>query len=337
MARTGLAKVSRYRVLPLVLLAISVVIALAIGLWLNRGAYASSADFEYFASTQHSVQGDFLSFFREHGGLEVFGYPITEQFSQDGRTIQYFQKARMELHPENAPENRIQLADIASQMGFVTPRIPQSDIPQGDPTRVYFPGTGHTVGLPFLRFFNEHGGQAVLGQPITEAEPVGTRGEQKQYFERARMDFNPDLSPGQQMELADLGQSHFVFAGIDSVFLRGLPPGIPNSTAVSGGPKLLLVDAHVADPNAASPQTQTVFVYVTDESDRPVKEVNVSYEIDYPDGSQSGVLPLTNEAGYASEKFQLKPVPPGQKLVIRVTVSWNSLTTSASISSLPRQ
>src|SRR5205085_6020011 len=62
----------------------------------------------YFPQVQHTVRGVFLAYWRSHGGLAQFGYPLTEQFSEksptDGKvyTVQYFERNRFELHPEHA-------------------------------------------------------------------------------------------------------------------------------------------------------------------------------------------------------------------------------------------
>ena len=64
----------------------------------------------YFPETQHIVHGVFLEYFESNGGLEAFGYPISElfrDFNDDGSgrayTMQWFQRARMEHHPEVGP------------------------------------------------------------------------------------------------------------------------------------------------------------------------------------------------------------------------------------------
>lgn len=56
----------------------------------------------------HAPTGQFANFWRAHGGLAVFGAPITPEFDSengDGTrhtyTMQYFQNARLEAHPEN--------------------------------------------------------------------------------------------------------------------------------------------------------------------------------------------------------------------------------------------
>ncbi|MFP4439779.1 MAG: hypothetical protein ACLFVO_21300 [Chloroflexaceae bacterium] len=58
----------------------------------------------YFPETGHSLCEPFLSYWERNGGLERFGYPLTEPFSEkfgDWRgTVQYFERRRMEHHPE---------------------------------------------------------------------------------------------------------------------------------------------------------------------------------------------------------------------------------------------
>ncbi|MCC6629336.1 MAG: hypothetical protein IT340_18285 [Chloroflexi bacterium] len=60
----------------------------------------------WFPEAGHSVAYGFKRFWEARGGLAVFGYPITEEFTAvspgDGvtRTVQYFERARFEYHPE---------------------------------------------------------------------------------------------------------------------------------------------------------------------------------------------------------------------------------------------
>src|SRR5690606_40578661 len=37
-----------------------------------------------------------------YGAVHVFGFPISEEFEEGGYNVQYFERARMEWHPENA-------------------------------------------------------------------------------------------------------------------------------------------------------------------------------------------------------------------------------------------
>jgi Tol biopolymer transport system component len=60
----------------------------------------------FFTETQFNLCEPFLSYWRNNGGLERFGYPITRERGEtiEGREyrVQYFERRRMEHHPENA-------------------------------------------------------------------------------------------------------------------------------------------------------------------------------------------------------------------------------------------
>src|SRR6476659_8771030 len=63
----------------------------------------------FFAETGHTVRGRFLDYWNTHGGLAQQGYPISDELSEvsptDGGTytVQYFERAVFEKHPEKAP------------------------------------------------------------------------------------------------------------------------------------------------------------------------------------------------------------------------------------------
>jgi hypothetical protein len=61
-----------------------------------------TADRDCFAETGHSLSGIFRQFWNTHGGLATFGYPLSEEFKEGGLTVQYFERARLEYHPEYA-------------------------------------------------------------------------------------------------------------------------------------------------------------------------------------------------------------------------------------------
>jgi hypothetical protein len=66
----------------------------------------------YFARTGHIVSHSFLRYFRENGGLDIFGYPRSEFMDEDGLVVQYFQRARMEWHPDDLSGAQIRLTDL---------------------------------------------------------------------------------------------------------------------------------------------------------------------------------------------------------------------------------
>lgn len=61
-----------------------------------------------FSETGHTIGGKFRDYWEANGGLAQQGYPITDEFQEksdlDGKTytVQYFERAVFELHPENA-------------------------------------------------------------------------------------------------------------------------------------------------------------------------------------------------------------------------------------------
>ncbi|HEX8221126.1 MAG TPA: hypothetical protein VF914_18180 [Chloroflexia bacterium] len=72
----------------------------------GKGA-SGAAGSQYFAQTQHNVGAPFLQYWSGTGGLPVFGLPRSEAFQErsaiDGKTylVQYFERNRLEYHPEN--------------------------------------------------------------------------------------------------------------------------------------------------------------------------------------------------------------------------------------------
>ncbi|MEO5951336.1 MAG: hypothetical protein ABIQ44_02610, partial [Chloroflexia bacterium] len=68
--------------------------------------FQSEPNHLYFPETGHSLSYAFLGYWNRKGGLPVFGFPISEELSEknatDGKnyTVQYFERARFEYHPE---------------------------------------------------------------------------------------------------------------------------------------------------------------------------------------------------------------------------------------------
>lgn len=60
----------------------------------------NDAGCEFFAATGHNACGRFREYWQD-GGLLIYGYPVTEEFVEDGLTVQYFERARFEHHPDN--------------------------------------------------------------------------------------------------------------------------------------------------------------------------------------------------------------------------------------------
>ena len=71
-------------------------------------ASAAAAACQTFPETGKTVCDPFLTYWDAHGGLAQQGLPLTDEFTEvspsDGKpyTVQYFERARFEKHPENA-------------------------------------------------------------------------------------------------------------------------------------------------------------------------------------------------------------------------------------------
>ena len=81
-------------------------------------AAASAAACVTFPETGKTVCDRFLDYWQANGGLAQQGLPLTDPFVEvnptDGKPYltQYFERARFERHPENAPPNHIQLGQF---------------------------------------------------------------------------------------------------------------------------------------------------------------------------------------------------------------------------------
>ena len=75
----------------------------------------------YFDVTGHNVGPRFSAYWQANGGLAQFGYPLTEEFTEtleDGQpyTVQYFERARFEWHPENPPPYDVLLGQFGRRI-----------------------------------------------------------------------------------------------------------------------------------------------------------------------------------------------------------------------------
>ncbi|MDQ2809967.1 MAG: S8 family serine peptidase [Chloroflexota bacterium] len=155
----------------------------------------------YFAAVRHTLRGPFLAYWQAHGGLPLFGYPISEEFTEVSATdglpyrVQYFQRNRFEYHPENAPPYAVLLGLLGRDL-TADRLFPPASAGSSDATHLYFVQTGHRLGGAFLAYWQAHGGLPIFGYPISEefAESSPTDGQTYtvQYFERNRFELHPE-------------------------------------------------------------------------------------------------------------------------------------------------
>lgn len=205
-------------------LTILVLIALALGPFSVARAQGGS---QHFPETGHSVRDPFLSYWRQHGGLPVFGYPLSDQIREGGHDVQYFERQRFEGHPQNAPPYHVLLGRLGDELLRMRGIDWQADVPPAAaiPGCVWFRETRHNLcdqspSAGFRSYWTSHGlefdGQAgasyaeslaLFGYPLTEVYTENIEGQpiQVQWFERARFEWHPGNPNPYKVLLGRLG------------------------------------------------------------------------------------------------------------------------------------
>jgi spore germination protein len=166
-------------------------------------AFKSTDAKVYFKESGHSLGGVFLKFWRENGGLPVYGYPLTEEFMEtsptDGKPyrVQYFERNRFEHHPEKKPPHDVELGllGVETTQGRHFPG-PGFEVP--GPDWILFPQVKHSLSGKFLSHWQSKGGLSRFGYPISEPMLERSKLDDKvylvQYLERARMELHPEYA-----------------------------------------------------------------------------------------------------------------------------------------------
>ena len=205
----------------------------------------------YFTQTAHFLRGAFLNYWETHGATPILGLPITEPFIQDGLTVQYLERARLEWHPEISPDpNR---AILLARLGAIMSEargLSFQPLPIGlsTPTSHFFSETGHNLSNAFLNYWLKNGGLAVFGYPISEefaeVNPSDGLVYTVQYFERNRFEWHPEREPQFNVQLGLLGVEYARHTNLDPLTRVLLPAPIPSAEQdLSNDPRLdALVD-----------------------------------------------------------------------------------------------
>ncbi len=175
----------------------------------------------YFTETNHAVSGRFLDTWI--GGhtysesIQLNGYPISDPLTQTNALngqpyrVQWFQRVRLEAHPSATPPNDVVLGQLGSESGIPVgaeaafAKLPTA--PDLGADGQWFPLTGHTVRGPFRAFWQQYGGLAQFGYPISEefTQHLGTGDFTVQYFERSRLERRVGRTALQDVTLGLLG------------------------------------------------------------------------------------------------------------------------------------
>ncbi len=185
---------------------------------------------ETFPETGFSLSGTLLSFWHTNGGLSIFGFPIDSERETNQQIFQWFERNRLELHPENTAPYNILLgrlgAEILAKKGIDWTTLPKvSAAPEGC---LYFSQTGHSLCGEFLPYWQSQGlkfegsgsntfaeSLALFGLPLSEPRlETNSSGDtvMTQWFERARFEYHPDNPSQFRVLLGRLGAELKVYS-----------------------------------------------------------------------------------------------------------------------------
>jgi hypothetical protein len=175
----------------------------------TRFATTNTGERCFAVETGQCVRGRFLDYWNSHGGLAINGYPLSPEFNEvleDGKpyVVQYFERTRLEYHPENAAAQEVLLGQFGRQMHPADPPA------MPDPAQTWFPQTGHNVPSDFFAYWSSNGGLAQFGLPLSEAfqqRLEDGKTYRVQYFERARFEYHPEAQGPYTIQLGQFGRA----------------------------------------------------------------------------------------------------------------------------------
>ncbi len=194
----------------------------------------------YITQTGHNLAEPFLTYWRENSGATFLGNPISEQLAQQGLTVQYFERARLELrgeimtlgrlgdemaasHPLRRPQRpRLLRGDEGDAQLAVDPfaRLPLALFSVDPDDHRFFPESGHTLRYSIKLSWEKNGGLERYGLPISEefveASPIDGKRYTTQYFERARFEYHPGQTNNYSVTLTPLGSAAAQARGVDT-------------------------------------------------------------------------------------------------------------------------
>ena len=243
-----------------------------------------------FPETGKTVKGKFLTYWDTHGGLPQQGFPISDEMQEvsptDGRTytVQYFERAVFELHPENQPPNDVLLSLLGVflyNQKYTTAGAP-NQVPNNEAGSQLFPETGKRVGGRFLAYWRNNGGLAQQGFPISdefnEVSELDGKTYKVQYFQRAVFEYHPEQTdPRFQVLLSQLGTFRY-----RQVYLRPSPTAtvpvantpVPQPTTAPPPPQATPTSP-AANPCAGVPASTNMLIVVLDSTgSRVLRESN---------------------------------------------------------------
>lgn len=207
---------SRFGILQVIVSVVGAMALLAVSLVPVSANHDVGPEEVYFPETGQYLTYNFLDFWRHEGGIPIFGYPVTGAFDEDGRIVQYFERAVFEWYPDNPQGWQVLLRHLGvDAAGERSGERPFQPIEHGETAGAhrFFPETGHYVSHGFRDFWEANGNLNVFGYPLSEE--FTEDGMTVQYFERAVFEWHPDNPQGWRVQLRHLGITEANSLGVD--------------------------------------------------------------------------------------------------------------------------
>ncbi len=251
------------------------------------------------ADSPYMLSPHFEAIYEAHGGVRTFGYPISQPYLDDnGNTVQYFQNLKLQIAAASGALEVEPLGQWAlAQTGLE-------------------PAAGATVDPAFQALYEQVGGEVVFGPALTPLLVEADRWVQ--YFENARLQWNPEEPPDLRAQVSPLGREHFTQTGVANRAdaLAGQPGliGVRNPGSVA-------VSASVTAPILFGGEAQTVVVQVLDAEKLPAAGVTVTALLTYQTGETESVqLGVTDRRGMVRANFTPGIATPGHMIDVQVGV-----------------
>lgn len=238
----------------------------------------------YFPDTRHVLGDRFRGYWESSGGLAVFGYPISEAFTErsptDGQPylVQYFERYRLEYHPENAgTPYEIELGQLgraeADARGLADTTPGKGYYAKNLPLNFHRQMTNYWCDPAIIQSWTEYltgatfGDDTAIQSAIWDYELSNNLGYSVEQWDASPYAMAATLkwlNPGQ-------GFNHFIYddplaATKALAYFIAAPQGQPAIAVIRGGTHYILVKGVVADgdPYAGYPNTKILGVYVSD-------------------------------------------------------------------------
>jgi hypothetical protein len=331
---------------------------------------ALAAGEECFTEVNYCIDGRFRDFWRENGGVAVFGLPITgaraePNAKQQVVETQWFQRNRFERNPGEAAPYDVLLGrlgdDLLRRRGIAWESLTRDDGPRAgclwfEETRLNV--CDQTTGSGFKTYWETHGltdprldayrrSLALFGLPLTQPRmETNTSGHTvlTQWFERARFEWHkrPDRDEFEVL-LGLLGDEMRSGADLRPTPPPGIspppvamPPATPAGTCAQIAPAPADgARAWVTQPAPARGTQQTVCARLT-AGGQPVAGAATSIRVRYKSTTTSYGPEATDAQGIAALTFAIGGATAGHTVVVDVTMRAAGRTYTARTEFTPR-